>query len=123
MSKSIHSNLSSELNKELTKQCKAIGYKRSVVLGYLIDNPTIIRGICKDLLKSDNLVEMIERTTGIDMNGNNTVIPVDTDNSLAEVLKPYHITVSTLLYFIITNNVVYQLKDVLPNELKLKKFR
>lgn len=121
MGKAIFSNLSNEMNKELTRQCKSIGYKRSDVLGYLADNPDIVGDICYDLLRADNLVEIIQVTTGIDMTNRGIRIPVNTDKSLSDTLKKYNITVSSFLYYIITNNIINAIE--LPEELKMVKYR
>ena len=119
----ISNNLSKEMNKALTKQCKSIGYRRSDILAYMVDNPNIVDNICNELLKSDMLIEVIQHTTGINMTSNAVVIRINTDNSLTDILSKYNITVSSFLYYIIRTNTIYEIKDVFPEELKLKKYR
>ena len=119
----IYSNLSSDLNKELTRQCKAIGYRRSDVLAYFADNPEFTGKICDEILASDELFTYLDETVGINMYSNTITIKLNTENSLRTILRKHHINVSTFLLFIIRENIVIsRMKNLLPPDLKLKKY-
>ena len=119
----IYSNLSSELNTELTRQSKTIGYRRSDVLAYFADNPEFTGGLCNELLASDDLISYLDQTVGINMYSNTITITLNTDNSLRNVLRKYHVNISTFLLFIIKENIVVsRMSSLLPPEQKLKKY-
>ena len=116
----LRSLLNHDLNKRLTKQCKAIGITRANVLGYIIDNPEIVKSICEDIYDDHKaLVEILQ----LELNKVQVSIPVNSDNDLGKMLSQYKISVHGFLYYIITRDVIKDMEDEFPKELIMKKLK
>lgn len=120
--KNLRSLLSHDLNKELTRQCKEIGITRSKALGYIIDNQDIVDSICEDIFEDHKALVEIHK---LELNKTQVSIPVNvsTNNELSKMLSTHKISVSGFLYYIITRDVIKNMKDEFPEELVMKKLK
>lgn len=111
-----------ELIKQLTKQCKDLGYKRKVLLGFIFDNEYIFKDICREISEdfytiqrevSCNIREYKLSETGV------TIYSEGTFKSFAKY--NYGITKTMFLHYIATRDVLKDYELYYPKELKMKK--
>lgn len=112
-----------------TENCKANGYLPAKVIKYIMENPEYLEELCESIrladLKKINQAKKLKNKlaqTGKRRGTAYTIKNVKSDKTFGELLDEYNITVVFFFCFLYLNKeLVNDLCDKLPDELKMKK--
>lgn len=107
----------------ITSICKGKGFSSKVVLEQLFNDKELIKDICEDMISDkDKYWKALNYYRENKIDSYRTIF-IESECSPVETLKYYGLELGLFISYIITNNILNNFCDELPNELKIKKYR